>query len=505
MQSYDFESEDNAAKWRGLFVPALRKVQRQVHPSLVAKEEALEYIESLIVKLLSMLCAGQPHNVHDVEDRVQKTFPHPIETWAIKDALNALEKGKKKAPLVIPVDKIHPLLKEVLGYKIDYQVSLYIVAVLEYIAADILKLAGNYVRNIRHVEMSCQDIKVAMCADKVLMDMFHQDEEMSVSSLIEDEPVKTGTLTYDEVVKDMIMEETQYIRDLNMIIKVFREPFVQEKRMFTEEDVNVLFSNILELYEFSISLLGLLEDAIEMTDEGNTSPAIGECFEEMVEAEEFDVYVSYAEKIMDKKHKQRLLELLSRPQVALYFQSMGQGFKEAVQYVLPRLLLEPIYHCLHYFEVLKILEKTSPSSDDKDRLAEASGLLHGLQLNLDRVCSGSLPKRKAGESWLGFNRRLISRQPSIKKMNEIQKSIDGWEGKNISESCNDFIMEGVLGKTGRRAYTERHVFLFDGLLVCCKPNSRRSVTGSTPEYRLKEKFLMRKITINDKEFTDGKT
>lgn len=40
--------------------------------------------------------------------------------------------------------------------------------------------------------------------------------------------------------------------------------------------------------------------------------------------------------------------------VSLCLQSICEGFKEAVQYVLPRLLLTPVYHCLHMFETLKV-------------------------------------------------------------------------------------------------------------------------------------------------------
>ncbi|KAM9701301.1 son of sevenless homolog 1-like isoform 3-T3 [Menidia menidia] len=148
---YDFFSDDNAAKWRGLLVPSLEKVLSQVHPTLRAQRGALQHVEQLILSLLSLLCQGQPRSLQDLEERVQRSFPYPIDKWALADAQAAIERRRRRNPLALPVDKIHPLLKEVLGYKLDQQVAVFLVAVLEYISADILKLAGNYVRNIRHL------------------------------------------------------------------------------------------------------------------------------------------------------------------------------------------------------------------------------------------------------------------------------------------------------------------------------------------------------------------
>ena len=47
---------------------------------------------------------------------------------------------------------------------------------------------------------------------------------------------------------------------------------------------------------------------------------------------------------------------------------------------------------------------------------------------------------------LRFHRRVASRQFSMQRMNDIQKNIEGWEGRDISQVCNEFIMEGNLGK-----------------------------------------------------------
>lgn len=43
------------------------QVQKQVHPNLMAKEDALQHIEELILQLLNMLCVAQPRSVQDVE------------------------------------------------------------------------------------------------------------------------------------------------------------------------------------------------------------------------------------------------------------------------------------------------------------------------------------------------------------------------------------------------------------------------------------------------------
>ena len=42
-------------------------------------------------------------------------------------------------------------------------------------------------------------------------------------------------------------------------------------------------------------------------------------------------------------------------------------------------------------------------------------------------------------STLRFQGRL-EKEAALNKMNDLQKSIDGWDGKNISQSCHEFLM-----------------------------------------------------------------
>lgn len=272
----------------------------------------------------SMVGSGGPsmtlHTTADVEDRIRRLIPDPLKTKEIFSSLrnnkksksNSIFHGSDRSPLKTPVDKFHQLLqKDVLGYKTDIQVSQYILVVLEYIANYILQLAGHYVRNMIHTEITTQDIRVAMCVDKFLMEIFYKDEDevdgppLSAncyyhqsffdSDFNDGEYGNVGapSITYSEAVHEFLQEERLFIRELSLIIKVFRDPL---RNVLSDDDLQKIFVNIDDIYEFSIKFLGLLEDAVEVADEDDC-PAIGSSFIEIAEDEEMDVFHKYAQNV----------------------------------------------------------------------------------------------------------------------------------------------------------------------------------------------------------------
>ncbi|XP_039950100.1 protein son of sevenless [Bactrocera neohumeralis] len=494
---YDFTKSENAGRWKGLFIPSLRKVLEQVHPRLSAKEDALLFVETLCLRILAMLCAKPlPHTVQDVEEKAKKSFPYPIDQWALSEARETVSSKKKKC--VLPTDRVHTMLqKDVLLYKIDSNVSVFLVAILEYISADILKLAGNYVRKIKHVEITKEDIEVAMCADKVLTDLFSPNEMKSSSLAITlpTLPAQRASTTYEEVVKDLINDEKQYQRDLHMIIRVFREELAKIVR--DPKELEPIFSNIIDIYEVTVTLLGSLEDVIEMSQEQST-PCVGSCFEELAEGEELHVYSKYANEVTSPKSKEALQTLLARTD-AKSLMSAGHGFRDAVKYYLPKLLLVPVSHAFVYFDYINVLRELSRSEDDIESFKQVQGLLCPLQSELESIL-GSLPK----ETHVPLSSRA-RRQLAIERTRELQNSVEHWD-KDVGQNCNEFIRDDFLGKLGSgKRIAERKVYLFDGLMVLCKANTKRQATSNGApyfDYRVKEKFFMRRVEINDRADTD---
>jgi son of sevenless-like protein len=328
------------------------------------------------------------------------------------------------------------------------------------------------------------------------MDMFYQGE--NAHSIVSPLPPITPRdgLTYEEVVKELLHDEKQYLRDLHMIIRVFREELI--KIVDDVVELDLIFSNIIDIYEVTVTLLGSLDDMLEMSQE-QSIPCIGSCFEELAEAEEFDVYFKYANDVTSVQAKEALSNLLAKPK-AQSLKSAGHGFTEAVKYYLPKLLLTPIGHTFVYMEYVdKLLQLSKSNQEDRESFETVKGLLEPLKFELSKQIH-LIPK----ESLMRTNSRF-RRQQAIEKTKELQSTVEHWD-KDIGQCCNEFIKEDTLMKlvSGKRS-TERKVFLFDGLLVLCKPNTKKpTVSGATNnyEFRMKERFFMRKVDIIDRVDTD---
>ena len=133
-----------------------------------------------------------------------------------------------------------------------------------------------------------------------------------------------------------------------MITKVFREHMLE---LASTTELDAIFSNINDITELTTTLIGSLEDTLEMSEDGQVT-AIGSCFEELAEAEEFEVYEKYARDVLNVDSRTKFEELLSQQDVSDKLQSSGQGFREAVKFYLPKLLLGPVFHCFHYFKYI---------------------------------------------------------------------------------------------------------------------------------------------------------
>lgn len=254
----------------------------------------------------------------------------------------------------------------------------------------------------------------------------------------------------------------------------------------------------MDIYEVTVTLLGSLEDVIEMSQE-QQPPCIGSCFEELAEAAEFDVYKKYAQDITSSQSKDALVNLLGK-QEANSLIAAGHGFREAVKFYLPKLLLGPICHAFLYLDYVKLLLELSPSQEDKESFQQVQGLLKPLQCVLQDI-NALLPK-----DTLHRMQSRARRQLAIERTKDLQASVEHWD-KDVGQCCNEFIREDTLAKLGSgKRITERKVYLFDGLLVLCKANTRRptvSVGATTNfDFRLKEKLFMRKVEVIDRPDTD---
>ena len=265
-------------------------------------------------------------------------------------------------------------------------------------------------------------------------------------------------------------------------VQVFWEFFQSIPDLIPEQSVASIFGNIHEILDVTQGLASLIEDKLDMVEQDDDVqyPSLGECFASLAEEHEFDVYDEYASNYPSAM--KTLFDFLGQAHVTSRIQAeQDVHFLKALQFHLPRLLLEPIYHINHYFALVDLLIKTTPLTEHADRqnLRQAAVDFNRIKkavhipsvaiMTFASIEVDWLMPRK--QSYIKFSKHTAFERQA--KLVEIQATVGDWDSGDTSSSCGKFIREATVNVWADKAkkVSERKVFHFENMLIFCKPTA----------------------------------
>ncbi|XP_067317557.1 pleckstrin homology domain-containing family G member 2 isoform X2 [Anolis sagrei] len=237
----------------------------------------------------------------------------------------------------------------------------------------------------------------------------------------------------DRVVLEIVETEQAYVRDLRSIVEDYLGCIIDCGQLpLKPEQVNALFCNIEDIYEFNSELL---EDM-----ERNPSPhAVAECF--VQRSEEFDIYTLYC---MNYPNSVSVLrECMENEALAKFFRERQTTLSHSLP--LETYLLKPVQRILKYHLLLQELAKHyDKSSVGYEAVEEASITMTAVAWYINDM------KRK---------------QEHATRLQEIEGLLLGWNGPELG-AFGELILEGQFRVP--RARKERVFFLLSKVVLIAK-------------------------------------
>uniref|UniRef100_A0A8C2XHX6 Phosphatidylinositol 3,4,5-trisphosphate-dependent Rac exchanger 2 protein n=1 Tax=Cyclopterus lumpus TaxID=8103 RepID=A0A8C2XHX6_CYCLU len=260
------------------------------------------------------------------------------------------------------------------------------------------------------------------------------------------------------VLNELLKTERDYVGTLEFL-SVFLHRLNQYAatkidKNITEETVKVLFSNIEEILAVHKDFLSMVEELLQ--PDPHAHHEIGRCFLHF--RSRFQIYDEYCGN--HEKAQRLLLELNKIRSVrTCLLNCMLLGGRKNTEVPLEGYLVAPIQRICKYPLLLRELLKRTPKRHNDYALVQES-----LQV-MKAVCSSINEAKRQMEK--------------LEILEEWQSHIEGWEGSNITDTCTEMLMHGVLLKISAGNIQERIFFLFDKLLVYCKKKNRRLKNSKT--------------------------
>ncbi|XP_017053844.1 uncharacterized protein LOC108096611 [Drosophila ficusphila] len=225
---------------------------------------------------------------------------------------------------------------------------------------------------------------------------------------------------------EIVDSERSFVEDLGQVIKGYLLDW-KERACLRVDELQILFANIEEIYEFNSMLLQRLINT------GRDPGRIARCFIDLRDG--FDVYTTYCTSYPEA------ISLLTKLLQATHTYSLLASTQKLLQHRLPlgSYLLKPVQRILKYHLLLDSLRKHC----DLKEVAEAHVIMRQVAHNIDQV------KRK---------------QEQQSRVKELSGILDGWLGPELTV-LGELRQEGILMEQHNK---QRLVLLFATMLIITK-------------------------------------
>lgn len=324
-------------------------------------------------------------------------------------------------------------------------------------------------------------------------------------SMNENDLQNTPTLKRNRCIRELHETEARYIdQALNTIIKNFYEPL---KGIIPTDEYRIIFGNIEEINRFHIALLEDLELPVQMAcgtaDEkiqrptslnGTDAPkTIGEVF--IKYRDQFLLYGKYCSNLPDSR---KLMTELMKTNEYIARNINELTLQGNCKFSINDLLCVPFQRITKYPLLLKELLKKTGMTPDRKSLEEAVDVMEDVCNYINEESRDTDSKKVIDE--IEASIVDLSMPQNVKLHDYGRVNYDG-EIKMAESTANSY------GKP-----KQRYVFLFDKVIVVCKPSSklvpRDKTTGQpsrTNTFAYKNAYVMSELNIDQNVSIDAKS